>query len=81
MNFHRPETLKEWLAQDASLRQRLHHIPLLNPNHLPARELHLRDCQETAIINLEASFKAGRPRALIQMATGAGKTYTAITSI
>ncbi|WP_394809155.1 DEAD/DEAH box helicase family protein [Nitrosomonas sp.] len=80
-NFHRPETLKERLAQDASLRERLHHIPLLNPNHLPARELHLRDCQETAIINLEASFKAGRPRALIQMATGAGKTYTAITSI
>ncbi|MDP3663597.1 MAG: DEAD/DEAH box helicase family protein [Nitrosomonas sp.] len=59
----------------------MHHIPPLNPNHLPARELHLRDCQETAIINLEASFKAGRPRALIQMATGAGKTYTAITSI
>lgn len=80
-NFHRPETLKEWLAQDASLRQRLHHIPLLNPNHWPARELHLRDCQETAIINLEDSFKAGRPRALIQMATGAGKTYAAITSM
>ncbi|MDP1934176.1 MAG: DEAD/DEAH box helicase family protein [Nitrosomonas sp.] len=59
----------------------MHHIPLLNPNHLPARELHLRDCQETAIINLEASFKADRPRTLIQMATGAGKTYTAITSI
>lgn len=79
--FHRPETLKEWMAQGTSLRERLHHIPLLNPNHLPAREMHLRDCQEIAIINLEASFKADRPRALIQMATGAGKTYTAITSI
>ena len=33
-NFHRPETLKEWLSQDASLRERLHHIPPLNPNHL-----------------------------------------------
>jgi len=80
-SFHRPETLKEWLSQDASLRERLHHIPPLNPNHLPATELRLRDCQETAITNLEASFKADRPRALIQMATGAGKTFTAITSM
>ena len=80
-SFHRPETLKEWMAQGISLRERLHHIPLLNTDHLPARELRLRDCQEIAIINLEASFKADRPRALIQMATGAGKTYTAITSI
>lgn len=80
-SFHRPETLKEWLAQGESLRARLHHIPPLNPNHLPAKELRLRDCQESAITNLEASFKADRPRALIQMATGAGKTYTAITSI
>ncbi len=80
-SFHRPETLKEWLSQSASLRERLHHIPPLNPNHLPAKELRLRDCQEIAITNLEESFKADRPRALIQMATGAGKTYMAITSI
>ncbi|MEP6877667.1 MAG: DEAD/DEAH box helicase family protein, partial [Nitrosospira sp.] len=79
--FHRPKTLKEWLAQGSSLRERLQHIPPLNPCNLPARELRLRDCQETAIVNLEASFKDNRPRALIQMATGAGKTYTAITSI
>ena len=80
-DFHRPETLKEWLAQEATLRGRLHHIPALNPDKLPAKELHLRDCQEVAITNLEASFKTDHPRALIQMATGAGKTYTAITSI
>jgi type I restriction enzyme R subunit len=80
-SFHRPETLKEWLSQDANLRERLHHIPPLNPNHAPAKELRLRDCQEIAITNLEASFQADRPRALIQMATGAGKTYTAITSM
>jgi type I restriction enzyme R subunit len=79
--FHRPQTLKEWLAQGASLRQRLQDIPSLNPRNPPARSLGLRECQETAITNLEASFKAGRPRALIQMATGAGKTYTAITSM
>jgi len=80
-NVHRPETITEWLAQGASLRARLPHMPLLNPEHRPAHELRLRDCQEIAITNLEESFKADRPRALIQMATGAGKTYTAITSI
>ena len=80
-NFHRPETIKKWLAQGESLRARLQHIPPLNPDHLPAKELHLRDCQEIAIANLETSFKADRPRALIQMATGAGKTYTAITAM
>lgn len=80
-NFHRPETLKEWLSQKVSLRARLQEIPPLNPNNQPAQLLHLRDCQETAITNLEESFKADKPRALVQMATGAGKTYTAITSI
>ncbi|MCB1563971.1 MAG: DEAD/DEAH box helicase family protein, partial [Alphaproteobacteria bacterium] len=72
--FHRPETLQEWIGQDASLRERLQHIPPLNPENL-------RDCQITAITNLEQSFKDDKPRALIQMATGAGKTFTAITSV
>ena len=72
--FHRPETLKEWLAQGSSLRSRLQTIPHLNPKGL-------RNCQETAINNLEVSFKDNRPRALIQMATGSGKTYAAITAI
>jgi type I restriction enzyme R subunit len=73
-SFHRPETLKEWLMQGSSLRSRLQTIPHLNPAGL-------RDCQEIAINNLEASFKHNRPRALIQMATGSGKTYTAITAM
>lgn len=37
----------------------------------------LRDCQYEAITELEASFRAGLNRALIVLATGAGKTYTA----
>ena len=37
--------------------------------------------QITAIRNLEKSLAAGRPRALIQMATGSGKTFTAISAI
>ncbi len=80
-SFHSPETLRDWLTEGASLRARLAALPPLNPEHKPAKELRLRDCQETAITNLEQSFREARPRALIQMATGAGKTYTAITSI
>ncbi|MDR0696854.1 MAG: DEAD/DEAH box helicase family protein [Christensenellaceae bacterium] len=40
-----------------------------------------RDCQVNAILNLEKSFGENRPRALIQMATGAGKTYTALSAV
>ena len=36
---------------------------------------------DKGVVNLEESFKNNRPRALIQMATGAGKTFTAITFI
>ena len=72
-SFHRPETLKEWFDQQKSLRGRLQDIPELNP-------MGLRDCQIKAITNLEQSFKEDRPRALVQMATGSGKTFTAITS-
>lgn len=40
----------------------------------------LRDCQFEGITNLEASLKAGKKRALMVLATGAGKTYLAITA-
>jgi type I restriction enzyme R subunit len=73
-SFHRPETFREWIKQGQSLRHRLHDLPHLDPTGL-------RDCQVTAIENLERSFKAARPRALVQMATGSGKTFTAITAI
>jgi type I restriction enzyme R subunit len=72
--FHRPETMTEWLSKPASLRARLQTLP-------PLGHPGLRDCQITAIENLEKSFKDDRPRALVQMATGSGKTYTAITSV
>jgi len=73
-SFHRPETLRAWLAAARSLRTRLQDLPPLDPAGL-------RDCQIEAITNLEASLKLAKPRALIQMATGSGKTFTAITSI
>jgi type I restriction enzyme, R subunit len=44
-------------------------------------ETGLRDCQIQAIKNLEQSFAENRPRALIQMATGSGKTYTAVSFV
>src|SRR5581483_11077974 len=72
--FPRPETLAEWLSKPQSLRASLQSIPPLDPAGF-------RDCQVRAIENLERSFQANKPRALIQMATGAGKTFTAITSV
>ncbi|MCA6423887.1 MAG: DEAD/DEAH box helicase family protein, partial [Flavobacterium sp.] len=73
-SFHRPETFREWLKLDITLRAGMLKIPAL-----PV--LGLRDCQINAINNLEKSFKENKPKALIQMATGSGKTYTAITFI
>ena len=73
-SFPRPERIRNWLNQSASLRVRLQGLPDLDPTGFWA-------CQISAIEKLEASFKDDRPRALIQMATGSGKTYTAITSI
>jgi type I restriction enzyme, R subunit len=73
-SFHRPETLLEWLKKNKSLRKRLHDLPALQTDGL-------RECQVNAINKLEISFKENRPRALIQMATGSGKTFTAITFI
>ena len=72
-HFPRPETLREWLLQNEPLRTRLQSIP-------PLQHAGLRACQIRAIENLETSFRDDRPRALIQMAPGSGKTYTAITS-
>ena len=37
----------------------------------------LRNCQYEALSNLEQSFREGKRRALISLATGAGKTFTA----
>lgn len=68
--LHRPETLRTMLAAGSSLRARLATLPPLDPTRL-------RPCQAEAIAGVEASLAQGRPRALVSMATGAGKTYTA----
>lgn len=72
-SFHRPETLKAWLDAPDTIRNNLKHFPPLDTTGF-------RKCQVTAIENLDKSFADNRPKALIQMATGAGKTFTAITA-
>lgn len=74
--FHRPETLARWHEDHitfdgrGTLRGGITLLPELDPAGLwPA--------QAEAIVNLEASLKQNRPRALIQMATGSGKTFAA----
>ncbi len=73
-HFHRPETLWEWYKSQQSLRGRLQDLGNLDTEGL-------RPAQIAAIQNLEKSFKTNRPKALIQMATGAGKTFTAATFV
>jgi type I restriction enzyme R subunit len=74
--FHRPETLAEWLRQITedpevpTFRARLKAMPPLDERGLWGK-------QATAIRNLEQSLAQDRPRSLIQMATGSGKTFTA----
>lgn len=72
--FHKPETIAEWIKKGSSLRERLLSMPALDPTGL-------RPAQIVAVENLETSFKNNRPKALIQMATGAGKTFTAATFV
>ena len=76
--FHRPETLAEWARPQAgradTLRGRLRSLPALNTTGLWS-------AQVEAVNNLERSLAEGRPRALIQMATGSGKTFTAVSFI
>ena len=89
--FHTPEAMADWVGSNATtalaspagvaepgaayavarnLRQRLTAMPPLDAGAL-------WPVQERAILNLEESLALARPRALIQMATGSGKTFTA----
>ena len=75
--FHRPETLAEWAEQPETLRRRLMRLPIDTPPITAG----MRICQIEAIHGLEESFVESLPRALIHMATGAGKTYAACAFI
>lgn len=71
-SFHRPEYLESLLQARDTIRNNMKHFPALDTTGF-------RDCQINAINNMDLSFADNRPRALVQMATGAGKTFTAIT--
>ena len=92
--FHRPETLIEWLqglspsgtvpfgVRDAALPETfLSRVRAMPPLVTEWAEHKLWPAQIQAIRNLEVSLAAAKPRALIQMATGSGKTFTAISFI
>ena len=72
-SFHRPQTLNALLKQSDTVRNNMKHFPEFDPTGF-------RKCQISAIENLDKSFADNRPKALVQMATGAGKTFTAITA-
>jgi type I restriction enzyme R subunit len=85
--FHRPETLRTWIDAEIHRRQgrpgappaptligRMRQAPPLNIAGLWPPQI-------AAIENLEKSVAQGRPRALIQMATGSGKTVTAVSAV
>lgn len=71
-HFHTPDELETWIKTGKeNLRKKLAELPSIdNPN--------LWEVQKKAITNLEESFKGAKPKALIQMATGSGKTFTAV---
>ena len=71
--FHRPEELLRLVGLECQLRESLRHMP-------PLDDERLWRIQIEAIKNLELSLGFNRPRALIQMATGSGKTYTATSA-
>ncbi len=94
-SFHAPSTLAAWIESPAygagsvqrqvaepedtyldphTLRKGLQNMPALDASGL-------WPVQERAIRNLEESLAAGRQRALVQMATGSGKTFMACNQI
>ena len=72
-SFHRPETLASLIRRNDTIRNNMKHFPEFDGTGF-------RDCQIVAIKTLDKSLSENKPRALVQMATGAGKTFTAITA-
>ena len=93
-HLHRPQTLADWLAaptldawvkesgaytsaddtKPSTLRSRLRAMPELERGQLYQNQL-------VAITSLEMSLRHDKPRALLQMATGSGKTLTSVAAI
>ncbi|WP_439114589.1 type I restriction endonuclease subunit R [Hydrogenophaga sp.] len=70
-----------YLPSGTFLARLQHRPPLVTEWGQGGAHFKLWPAQITAINNLEKSLAANKPRALIQMATGSGKTFTAISAI
>lgn len=89
--FHRPEMLAVWLdlVTGSNIPIAAESEPIWKPQTFLSRLQQMPElstsglwpAQIKAIQNLEVSLRDNRPRALIQMATGSGKTFTSINFI
>lgn len=70
-SFHRPEELLRLVGREKQGRELLREMPPLDTGKLWRVQI-------GSITNLEKSLAENRPRSLIQMATGSGKTFTAV---
>jgi type I restriction enzyme R subunit len=70
-HFHKSETLAAWAQEEVPYRVRLQHFPPVNPNGL-------RDIQVTALTGNEQSLAADKPRSLVAITMGGGKTICAV---
>lgn len=85
-SFHQPETIERWMreaetdGEAPTYRARLRsHLPPLEREEVTTGRL--RSAQFNAITGLEDALSRGDQRSLIQMATGAGKTYAAVAAV
>ncbi len=70
--FHRPEELLRLANLERQLRDRLRDMPAMNAEGM-------WPVQIDTVKKLERSLADNRPRSLIRMATGSGKTFTAVS--
>jgi len=71
--FHTPDELRA-ILDGSPFRNRVRHMPELEKGNL-------RACQHEAIEQVERSLKVNNPRALVQMASGAGKTHMSVNLV
>ena len=94
-SFHKPETLAEWLdtsipswdtGQQLAAETQSPYSATYSLRHMlttmpPLDDSGLWSVQAQAIRNLEQSLAEARPRSLVQMATGSGKTFMACNQV
>ena len=71
--FHKPEIFEEWITKGK--KENLRFKLALNPQY---ENKGLWSVQKRAIKGIKESLALGKPKALIQMATGSGKTFVAV---